>query len=275
MYLHTVCSFVHSLVLQSNYIQYSTVHLDYVYTFFGVFYHLPTGLCDVLIFQFSTYLFYLKLFTIRHQKRLNAIHKIRKMLKIDVAMCAFRVRAHISVYLCVYAFCCKTRLNLVTSTITTVNESTIVCQFTFSSSHSVCVCFWPKFSDRIRVQMIYEKLSCLYNRIIKSHENINNVLESIRIWGHVPLYQRRESNATSLLDIDDRLMKFKSRCIEVNNSKKLIEYTMEENYRLLFDLPLLERKKEFGKDRLRNTIMRKFGRHQAKDKIERSPSVVS
>lgn len=101
------------------------------------------------------------------------------------------------------------------------------------------------------------------------------MLESIRIWGHLPLYQRRESNATSLLDIDDRSIKFKSRCIEVNNSKKLIEYTMEENYRLLFDLPLLERKKEVGKDRLRNTIMRKFGRHQAKDKIERSPSVVS
>lgn len=101
------------------------------------------------------------------------------------------------------------------------------------------------------------------------------MLESIRIWGHVPLYQRRESNATSLLDIDDRSMKFKSRCIEVNNSKKLIEYTMEENYRLLFDLPLLERKKEFGKDRFRNTIMRKFGRHQTKDKIERSPSVVN
>lgn len=135
--------------------------------------------------------------------------------------------------------------------------------------------FGAKFSDRYRVQAIYEKLSRLYNRIIKSHENIDNVLESIRIWGHVPLYQRRESNATSLLDIDDRSIKFKSRCIEVNNSKKLIEYTMEENYRLFFDLPLLERKKEFGKDRLRNTIMRKFGRHQAKDKIERSPSVVS
>lgn len=132
-----------------------------------------------------------------------------------------------------------------------------------------------KFPDQHRVHAIYEKLSRLYSRIIKSHENIDNVLESIRIWGHVPLYQRRESNATSLLDIDDRSIKFKSRCIEVNNSKKLIEYTMEENYRLLFDLPLLERKKEFGKDRLRNTIMRKFGRPQAKDKIERSPSVVS
>lgn len=100
------------------------------------------------------------------------------------------------------------------------------------------------------------------------------MLESIRIWSKVPLYQRREGNATSLLDIDDRSLKCKMRCIEVNHSKKLIEYTMEENYRLLFGLPSLERKKEFGKDRLRNTIIRKFGRHHAKNKIERMPSVV-
>lgn len=145
----------------------------------------------------------------------------------------------------------------------------------FLSLSPLALFTWPKFSDRLRVQSTYEKLSRLYNRLIKSHENIDNVLESIRIWGHVPLYQRRESNSASLLDIDDRSMKFKTRCIEVNNSKKLIEYAMEENYRLLFDLPLFERKKEFGKDRLRNTIMRKFGRHQAKDKFERSPSVVS
>lgn len=101
------------------------------------------------------------------------------------------------------------------------------------------------------------------------------MLESIRIWGKVPLYQRREGNATSLLDIDDRSVKCKTRCVEVSNSIKLIEYTMEENYRLLFGFPSLERKREFGKDRLRNTIMRKFGRHQAKEKIERLPSVVS
>lgn len=121
--------------------------------------------------------------------------------------------------------------------------------------------------------MLYETLSNLYHRIIKTHENIANMLDSIRIWGKVPLYQRREGNATSLLDIDERSLKCKTRCVEVNNSKKLIEYTMEENYRLLFGLQSLEKKREFGMDRLRNTIKRKFGR-QAKDKIERFPSVV-
>lgn len=128
--------------------------------------------------------------------------------------------------------------------------------------------------DRNCVKTIYEKLSRLYNRIIKTRENIDKMLESIRIWGKVPLYQRREGNATSLLDIDDRSLKCRTRCIEVTNSMKLIQFTMDENYRLLFGLPSLERKREFGMDRLRNTIIRKFGRHQAKDKIERLPSVV-
>lgn len=159
----------------------------------------------------------------------------------------------------------------------------VLCFYTLNSFRFIFIFFklnlekWCAYFavlDQNCVKTIYEKLSRLYNRIIKSHENINNMLESIRIWGKVPLYQRREGNTTSLLDIDDRSLKCKTRCVEVSNSIKLIEYTMEENYRLLFGLPSLERKREFGKDRLRNTIMRKFGRHQAKEKIERLPSVV-
>lgn len=90
----------------------------------------------------------------------------------------------------------------------------------------------------------------------------------------MPFHQGPESNATSLLDIDDRSLKCNAQCVEVSNSKKLIEYTMEENYRLLFGEPSLERKREVGKDRFRNTIIRKFGRHRAKEKIERLPSMV-
>lgn len=100
------------------------------------------------------------------------------------------------------------------------------------------------------------------------------MLDSIRIWAKVPFCKRHEGSATTLLDIDDRSLKCSTQCGEVDNSKKLIEYTMEENYRLLFGLPSLERKREFGKDRFRNTIIRKFGRHRAKEKIERLPSMV-
>lgn len=126
------------------------------------------------------------------------------------------------------------------------------------------------------VQVVHEKLYRLYTRIKKSQENIDIVLESIRVWDLTPTPHRREDNHMSVLDTDceTRDLKCKDRDTEVNNSKKLIAFIAEENYRLLFGLPSLERKKEFGIDRLRSTIIRKFGRHQAKAKIERMPSVV-
>lgn len=129
--------------------------------------------------------------------------------------------------------------------------------------------------DQNCIKQIHEKVFHLYNRIKRAHGNVENVLESIIIWGKVPLYQRKECSTNSLLDIDDRTVQCKNRTSEVNNSTKLIEYMMEENYRLLFDLPLLERKKEFGKNRFRKTIIRQFGKHQGKDKIQRTPTVVS
>lgn len=129
--------------------------------------------------------------------------------------------------------------------------------------------------DSDRIKEIHGKMTNLYERMVKAHENVDNVLESIAIWGNVPLYQRKDVNATnSLLDIDDRATKCKNRSYEVSTSKKLIEYTMEENYRLLFDLPRLVRNKDNGKNRLRRTIMRQFGHNQATDKIRRLSSLV-
>lgn len=130
--------------------------------------------------------------------------------------------------------------------------------------------------DQCNVQIAYEKLSRLHNRIKKTHENIDIILESIQVWDITPIQQRRDDSIGSILDVDNetRALKCKDRYNEVQNSKKLIAYTMEQNYRLLFDLPTLERQKEFGIDRLRSTIIRKFGRHQVKTKFERVPSLV-
>lgn len=140
-------------------------------------------------------------------------------------------------------------------------------------SQRLCVCFGCQ--DHESIKQIHEKVTYLYGRIVKVHENVENVLESIMIWGNVPLYQRKDINSSdSLLDIDDRPAKCKSRSYEVGTSRKLIEYTMEENFRLLFDLPQLVRQKECGKNRLKKTIIRQFGRHQATEKIRRLSSMV-
>lgn len=140
----------------------------------------------------------------------------------------------------------------------------------------VCLCV---ILDADYVQVVHEKLYNLYTRIKKSQDNIDIVLDSIQVWDLTPSppHRREDNHVSHVLDTDGetRDLKCRDRDTEVNNSKKLIAFIVEENYRLLFGLPSLERRKEeFGIGRLRSTIIRKFGRHQAKATIERMSSVV-
>lgn len=59
-----------------------------------------------------------------------------------------------------------------------------------------------------------------------------------------------------------------NRKFEVNASKKLINDVMDVNFRLLFNLPCPETRKEHGKLRLRETIIRQFGKQIATGKMK-------
>lgn len=109
--------------------------------------------------------------------------------------------------------------------------------------------------------MAYDKISNIYNRLIKTQENVQKLLNSINIWGNIPLYQRNTASPKALLDIENRSEKCKVRSIEAINSKTLSEYTMEENYRLFFNLPSIEPPKEIPcKNRLKKTILQQLDR---------------
>lgn len=109
---------------------------------------------------------------------------------------------------------------------------------------------------------MYTKISHLYNRINKTQENIRNIINSINIWGNIPLYQRNVTHSKHLLDIDNRTDKCKLRSTEAINSKSLIQYTMEENYRLFFDFPIMQPPLQLPcKNRLKKTILRQLDRH--------------
>lgn len=130
-------------------------------------------------------------------------------------------------------------------------------------------------TDDSIIKNLRDRIGQLYQRIARAHENVEAIVESIMIWGQVPLYQRRESSVNSLLDIEDRSSKQRNRSFEVKTSKKLIEQLMEENYRLLFDLSCPEPNKGHGKERLRKTIIRQLGRKQVADKMQRTLSLVT
>lgn len=107
----------------------------------------------------------------------------------------------------------------------------------------------------------------LYGRIKKAQGNIQNVLDSIKVWANMPFYRRKEGSGYSLLDIDDRHNNCKNRAIEVNNSRKLIEYAMEENYRLFFNMPLLKQVNSTdanSKNRLKRTVFKQLERYPSK-----------
>lgn len=73
---------------------------------------------------------------------------------------------------------------------------------------------------------------------MKTQNNIKTILNNINSWGTVPLYQRKNGNAQLLLDIDNLTEQLNVRTSKIAETKDLICYVIEENYRLFFDLSL-------------------------------------
>lgn len=52
------------------------------------------------------------------------------------------------------------------------------------------------------------------------------------------MYQRKNGNVRNLLDTDNITKQFSQRAADVTQTKDLIGYAIEENYRLFFDLAM-------------------------------------
>lgn len=137
------------------------------------------------------------------------------------------------------------------------------------------ISYYIYITDRIHITKIFDKISHLFNRLIRTQENIRNILDSINIWGNIPLYKRNKMHPKCLLDIANRNDKCKLRSMEAINSKALINFTMDENYRLFFDLPSLQPPQQLpDKNRLRKTILRQLDRHAVKQKNNTQPTPI-
>lgn len=118
------------------------------------------------------------------------------------------------------------------------------------------------FAEPTHVLRIYDNVTQLYNRLVKSQANIANILDSINVWGNIPLYKRNEAHQKCLLNIDNRDFDCRLRAMEAINSKELIRSVMDENYCLFFDLPVLTPVHQpTDKNRLRKTILQQLDRH--------------
>ncbi|KAL1403957.1 hypothetical protein pipiens_005505 [Culex pipiens pipiens] len=85
------------------------------------------------------------------------------------------------------------------------------------------------------IDEFYDKLKNLHTRVMKAQNNIRKIRDSIRSWGQVPMYQRKDASTDGLLDIEDRPGKVQRRLEGCFDTKKLIDVAMEQNFRYFFD----------------------------------------
>ncbi|XP_055624142.1 dynein beta chain, ciliary-like isoform X3 [Toxorhynchites rutilus septentrionalis] len=94
---------------------------------------------------------------------------------------------------------------------------------------------WNNY-DPVYIDEFYDRLKNLHTRVLKAQNNIKKIVDSIRSWGQVPLYQRKDGGSTGLLDIDDRSGKVQRRLEGCFDTKKKIDIAMEQNFRYFFNL---------------------------------------
>ncbi|XP_058455827.1 dynein beta chain, ciliary-like isoform X2 [Malaya genurostris] len=98
---------------------------------------------------------------------------------------------------------------------------------------------WNNFQVAF-IEGFYDNLKNLHDRVLKAHRNISRIQDSIRSWGQVPMYQRKNGDTKALLDIDDRPGKVQRRLEACRDTKKLIDEAMEQNFRYYFALSVAE-----------------------------------
>lgn len=94
---------------------------------------------------------------------------------------------------------------------------------------------WNNY-DAAFIEEFYTKLRNLHSRVLNAQNNIKKIQNSIRSWGQVPMYQRKDGGTEGLLDIEDRPDKVQRRLEACFDTKKLIDIAMDQNFRYYFDM---------------------------------------
>ncbi|BFF92572.1 dynein beta chain ciliary [Drosophila madeirensis] len=95
---------------------------------------------------------------------------------------------------------------------------------------------WNEFSQRYIV-MIFKMVKYLHDRLVAAQENLQAIKDSIRSWGKVTLFQRKDFNPRLLLHTDPREPILEERAALAAISQRLIDLLMYVNLKLFFDIP--------------------------------------
>lgn len=89
--------------------------------------------------------------------------------------------------------------------------------------------------------------------MLATKDNIRLIQKNIESWGAVPLYERKDGNL-GLLNVTGRIDKVNKRHLECIETKELIRFVMEDNFRLFFNWKLQVRKVSMS-NKHRNLLM--------------------
>jgi dynein heavy chain, axonemal len=116
---------------------------------------------------------------------------------------------------------------------------------------------WENY-EQTYIEKLYNILKDLYRRVQKTKSNVDNIKESIRSWGTIPLYERKDGAKTTLLNLDDRSTKIPKRMQDCAATKNYIEQVMDENFRLFFKLPIKSEEESVTEDEVEQEQVEEF-----------------
>lgn len=96
---------------------------------------------------------------------------------------------------------------------------------------------WSKY-DADYIKSAYDRLKSLHKRLMRSQQNIRDIVDKIKSFGQRPLYERRDGRLDTLILLDDDEVRLTARTENCKETQLLIDKVMDENFRLLFNLPL-------------------------------------
>ncbi|KAK9886615.1 hypothetical protein WA026_017537 [Henosepilachna vigintioctopunctata] len=92
-------------------------------------------------------------------------------------------------------------------------------------------------NDPENVEVMYEIVKYLYDRVAEAQENVANLMKKIETWSTVPLFERKDCKKENLLYTDDRAERIQKRYDQINACALELKNVLYHNYHLYFDLP--------------------------------------
>lgn len=96
---------------------------------------------------------------------------------------------------------------------------------------------WSDY-EQVYISDLHSDIKNLHTRTMQTKVNVDEIVKSLKSWGSIPMYQRHDGVSTNLMWPEEFPGMILRRQISCQESKKLIDLMMDENFRLFFNLKL-------------------------------------